>query len=262
MIDNADQRPLDIQQQAFVIAQNLAHQWNALVFVALRPQTFYHSKRAGVLSAYSERVFTVAPPRIDDVLAKRLDFALRMATGEIPIPRLGGGRIDFESLTLFLKALLLSLSNNAELAELLDNITGGNVRDAIQLVKQFIGSPNVSVRKILESMHRTGKYTIALHEFSKSVILGDYVHYFSEASLQVLNVFDANTPDPRGHFIVLMLLAYLNQDGAHRSREGFVQSMRLIEELQSYGFEQARTEDALRRMTNKKLIETITADHI
>jgi GTPase SAR1 family protein len=53
MIDNADQRSLEIQQRGFVIAQNLAHQWNALVFVALRPQTFYYSKRAGVLSAYS-----------------------------------------------------------------------------------------------------------------------------------------------------------------------------------------------------------------
>src|SRR5208282_5441208 len=64
MIDNADQQTLDIQQRAFLIAQELAQQWSALVFVAIRPQTFHYSKRAGVLSAYSHRAFSVLPPRI------------------------------------------------------------------------------------------------------------------------------------------------------------------------------------------------------
>jgi hypothetical protein len=255
MIDNADQRSSEIQQQAFLIAQNLAQQWNALVFIALRPQTFHQSKRAGVLSAYSERVFSVPPPRIDEVLEKRLDFALAMATGKIPVPKLRG-RISLEGLSLFLAALLHSLRENRELIELLENITGGNVRRAIDLIKQFIGSPNVNVRKILETMHQSGRYTIALHEFAKSVILGDYLHYVPNASLEVLNIFDLSSADPREHFLVPMILGFLNQEGAHRNREGFVESGNLIEEMQSHGFGQERTEGLLRRMTNKKLTET------
>ncbi len=255
MIDNADQQTLDIQQRAFLIAQELAEQWSALVFVAIRPQTFHYSRRAGVLSAYSHRAFSVLPPRIDLVLEKRLDFALRMATGKISIPRLTGVVVNLEALGLFLEALLSSLKENTELVELLDNITGGNVRDSIELVKQFIGSPNVNVRKILETMHNSGRYNVSVHEFAKSVILGDYAHYVGDKSL-ALNVFDIEVPDPRYHFLVLMILGYLNHNGPHRTREGFTEWRTIIEEMQSFGFGQEPVETCLRRATNRKLIET------
>jgi GTPase SAR1 family protein len=62
IIDDVDQREIEIQQRAFVIAQEFAKTWEALTFIALRPQTFYASKKSGALSAYPHRVFTIAPP--------------------------------------------------------------------------------------------------------------------------------------------------------------------------------------------------------
>lgn len=59
-IDNADQRAIKIQQEAFVIAQDFGKNWNALTFISVRPQTFFMSKRAGVLSAYPHRIFTIS----------------------------------------------------------------------------------------------------------------------------------------------------------------------------------------------------------
>ena len=44
LLDNADQRPIQIQQDAFVVAQEFAKIWNALVFICVRPQTFFQSK--------------------------------------------------------------------------------------------------------------------------------------------------------------------------------------------------------------------------
>jgi hypothetical protein len=52
VIDNADQRSFDVQQEAFLIAQELAATRNLLVFVALRPSTFYTSKMTGALAGY------------------------------------------------------------------------------------------------------------------------------------------------------------------------------------------------------------------
>ncbi|MCZ6359061.1 P-loop NTPase fold protein [Vibrio parahaemolyticus] len=60
-IDNADQREFDIQQQAFIIAQELAKEWKATVFLSVRPQTFYKSKRAGALNAYPHKIFYDTP---------------------------------------------------------------------------------------------------------------------------------------------------------------------------------------------------------
>lgn len=61
MLDNADQRAIDFQQTAFIIAHEMAKNWDTVVFISVRPQTFFQSKRAGVLSGYPHKVFTILP---------------------------------------------------------------------------------------------------------------------------------------------------------------------------------------------------------
>lgn len=255
ILDNADQRDLDTQQAAFLIAQNFAREWDAIVFIAVRPQTFHQSKRAGALSAYPPKVFTISPPRPEQLLEKRLLFALDMAEGRLPVERLHGLRLNLHGLALFLKALLSSLGRNKEILELLSNITGGNMRAVVELITRFISTPNVDSDKIIQIMQETGRYEIPLHEFAKVAILGDYAHY-NPASSIALNVFDVGFPDEREHFLALLVLGHLNHEGAHRSLENFVRSAHLVSEMQDLGFVPQQVLACLRRLTNKKLIET------
>jgi GTPase SAR1 family protein len=83
VLDNADQRTFEVQQETFLIAQELAASRNLLVFVALRPSTFYLSKTTGALSAYQNKILTIAPPPADEVVQKRLVFAGRVAEGKV-----------------------------------------------------------------------------------------------------------------------------------------------------------------------------------
>lgn len=255
ILDNADQRDLGVQQAAFLIAQNFAREWDAIVFIAVRPQTFHQSKRAGAMSAYPPKVFTISPPRPELLIQKRLVFALDMAEGRLPIERLHGLRLNLHGLALFLKALLSSLQKNKEILELLSNITGGNMRAAVELITRFISTPNVDSDKIIQIMRESGRYDIPLHEFAKVAILGDYAH-FNPASSIALNVFDVSFPDPREHFLALLLLGYLNHDGAHRNLEQFVRGDTLVSEMQDHGYIPPQVLACLRRLTNKKLIET------
>jgi len=75
-LDNIDQRPREFQEEVFQIGHSLAESWPANVFISLRPDTFYHSRTKGALAAYQPRVFTVSPPRIDEVIIKRLQYAI------------------------------------------------------------------------------------------------------------------------------------------------------------------------------------------
>jgi hypothetical protein len=254
MLDNADQRSDEIQQEAFLVAQELAKAWHCYVFISLRPHTFFRSRQSGVLAAYPHRVFTIAPPRIDDLLDKRLTYALDMAEGRIPIERLSGIELNIKSVALVLRALLMSLKDD-ELQELLTNLTGGNVRTLLQFVSTFIGSPNVDADKIVGIMESSGTYWIPLHELSKPALLGDYAHYHAETSL-ALNVFDVWRPDPREHFLVPLLLAYLDFDGSHRGKDGFTKRDTIVDEMQRHGFNQEQIDDAIRRALSKRLIET------
>ena len=246
---------MQIQQEAFIIAHDFARNWNALTFIAVRPQTFFQSKRAGTLSAYPHRIFTISPPRPEAVIEKRLQFALKICAGEIAPAAYPGLTLKVGNMSLFLKALLDSLRTNREIKELLANITGGNIREAINFVKSFIGSTNVDAEKIVEIMARTGRYTIPLHEFSKAAILGDYSHFNPESSLAT-NLFDVEYPDEKEHFLGALILSFLESRYAPKDKDGFTVVAAILQETAQLGFMSQQTEGCLRRLTNKKLIET------
>jgi hypothetical protein len=255
MLDNADQRSFDIQQQAFVLAETLAKTWTAFVFVAVRPRTYHHSKRAGSLSAYPQRVFAISPPRVELMVEKRLHFALKMAEGRLPVESIRNLSLKVDSLAAFLKALLAALEKNKQIAELLANVTGGNMREVMELITRFISTPNVDAKKIIEKVITTGHYEIPLHEFSKVAILGDYAHYHAESSL-ALNLFDVFTPDSREHFLRLCILGLLKSDVSRKNSDGFLFSEEVTRSLQDHGYVPLQTEGALRQLANKRLIES------
>lgn len=254
-IDNADQRDFDTQQQAFVISQELAKEWCSLVFISVRPQTFFKSKSSGALTAYPHKVFTISPPRIDQVLDKRLQFALEMSEGKIPLEKAEFVRINIDNLSIFIKVLLESLRRNKSLGEFIENITGGNVRQALTFITGFIGSPNVEAEKIIRTYEHKGRYIIPVHEFSKQALLGEFSHFDPNTSL-AMNIFDISIADESEHFLVPFILAILSDKSELQDRDGFCNTREIITEMQATGYIPTQTEHALRRATNKKLIET------
>ena len=255
MLDNADQRANDIQQAAFIIAQDMARNWDALVFISVRPQTFFQSKRAGALSAYPHKVFTILPPRPELVIEKRLIFALKIAEGSIEPELLQGVRVNLGNIAAFLRVLLHSLRVNDELKEILANITAGNIRAVIEFVTHFIGSPNVEAEKIVEFEAQSRPYVIPIHEFSKAAILGDYSHYVENASL-AMNVFDVQAADKKEHFLALMIVAYIGSANTEKDRDSFVHTKAIIQEMQRWGFVPEQVTNKLRKLTNRRLVET------
>ena len=255
-IDNADQRTTDIQDEAFVIAQEFASRWKAMTFIALMPDTFYQSKMRGrALSGYSQKVFTIFPPRIEQVIEKRLQFSLKVAQGKTRIKYLNNVSLDLSNIVLFIKALLYSINNNKDIREMLSNITGGNVRLIIDFIAKFISNANVNSDKII-SYSSEGDYLIPLHEFSKAAILGEY-SYFNEDTSLAMNLFEISSPDIKEHFLSSMIVAYLNSKYATKDNDSFVSYINIVREMQNYGFTVSQVDFALRRLTNKKLIESV-----
>jgi GTPase SAR1 family protein len=256
IIDNADQRSFAVQQEAFLIAQELADSWNSLVFIALRPQTFHASKRSGTLSAYPTKIFVIPPPKLEDAIEKRLQFALKMAQGRIPIPSYSGITLHVDSLAKLIAALLRSLSRNRELYEFIVNVSGGNVRLAIELVSKYLGSPNVESERIVKLISEHGNYDVPLHEFAKAALLSEYSHY-QEDSSAATNVFSLVYKDKREHFLSLLILGYLSWDGAETLQsDGFISARTLLVEMQSTGFQPDQITAHLQKLTRRKLIET------
>lgn len=256
VLDNADQRNFDVQQQTFLIAQEFAATRNMLVFVSLRPSTFYLSKTTGSLAAYQNKILTISPPPADEVIQKRLLFALRVAQGEIAPSALPHIRLQLGNVVTFLKATARSIKSNESIKQFLSNISGGNTRTIVELITSFFGSPNVDSKKIVKLEETSGSYRIPLHEFTKHALLGEYAYFNAQSSLLACNVFDISSADPREHFLSGLVVAYLSSNIGAPDNDGFVNGGSILAEMASQGFVEDQVSKVLRRLAKKRLIET------
>jgi GTPase SAR1 family protein/predicted type IV restriction endonuclease len=256
VLDNADQRTFETQQEAFLVAQELASSRSMLIFVALRPSTFYASKLGGALSGYKNEVLSISPPPAHEVIRKRLLFALRVADGKVAPTALDGISLNLSSISAFLTALLWSIRRNAEIKTFLSNITGGNTRLVLELITTFCGSPNVESERIVNIQKTKKFYQVPLHEFTKHALLGDYSYYNPTSSLVACNVFDITISDQREHFLSLLIIGFLNSPVGLRGNDGFVAGTAVFAEMMRLSFAEGQISSSLRRLSEHRLIET------
>ncbi|MGX1100474.1 hypothetical protein [Amorphus sp. MBR-141] len=256
VMDNADQRNLNVQQEAFLISQELAATRNVVVFVALRPSTFFSSKTTGALAGYQNKILTISPPPADEVVQRRLAFAVRVAEGKVAPAALSNIRLQLGSVVSFFTATLRSIRTNEAIRQFLSNITGGNTRAVIELITSFVGSPNVDSQKIVRIEEEEGDYRVPLHEFTKHALLGEYAYFNSQSSLVACNIFDISTADPREHFLLSLIISYLSSNIGVRDSDGFFSGAAVLAEMSQQGFLEHQVRHALRRGAEKRLIET------
>ena len=247
-----------MQDDLFLKASEIAEHWPVLVFVPLRPETFHRSRRDGALTGYHPKAFAISPPAATKVLEKRLTFAVKLLDGTITLP-LGQSSHRLADLEVLVKALLSSIEQNTDLAEFIENISGGNIRSALDITRGFFGSGHVDTPKIVRKVRETGGYLVPLHEFLRAVIYGDCIHYSPETS-PAANLFDISSPDPREHFAMPLLLALLRRRMQSISGSGFVEISEVFDVCQGLGFTPDQIDFAVVRGCRKKLIETQTRE--
>lgn len=254
-IDNCDQRNDVDQETAFLIAQEFASDWPVIAFLCLRPETFHRTKKKeGALSGYHPKAFTIAPPRIDDVINKRLTFAQKITSGEIQLSNLQN-KTSFSKLDELIQCFKESLERNHDLYKFFENVSNGNIRKAIELIKKFFGSGHVDTEKILRIIESSGNYTVPVHEVLRSVIFGDNVYYNSFNS-EIINLLDVRNNDKKDHFTISIILGLLNDISVNNRNQGFLEINELYSYMQGLGFIPTSIDLALNLMYSKGLFET------
>jgi GTPase SAR1 family protein len=250
-IDNCDQRNDSDQETAFLISQEFASEWAVIVFLSLRPETFHRAKKStGALSGYHTKAFTIAPPKIEDVITKRLLFAQKIARGETPVSTLNFD-VTFSKLDTLIEVLLDSLDYNKGLYELIDNISNGNIRKSIEMIKDFFGSGHIDTEKMVS----VNKYIVSVHEFLRAVIYGDNIYYNPNSSL-IVNMFDVRYHDPKEHFIIPVLLGVLRSFSLSSRNDGFVDVATVYSIVQGFAFNPDQVDSAIDTAYSKGMLET------
>jgi len=255
--DNVDQRPFPFQEEVFLLGQSIAENWPATIFISMRPETFYKSRLSGTLKAYHQRAFTISPPRVDEVLIKRIKYGINLLKTGIDFQFTEKFTYKAQNLSDYLEALAKTFEKKRFLNSFLENMCGGNIRLALDFVRSFVGSGHTDTEKILRIYRKQGFYNVPLHGFLHSVIYGEY-QYYSPNTSEILNLFDISSPDGKEHFLAPILLSQL-QFLAEKSRlEGYVDYADLYYHLQSYGFTPHQVDWSLNRLLLRNLINTPT----
>lgn len=256
--DNLDRRDDKIQEAAFIRASAIARDWDALLFICLRPGTFQRSRSSGTLDSLAPRLITVSPPRTDVFLRRRFQYGAELSR-EYSSESSGANitRDEREAMTkvaTMFDVLDESFKRNRSLGELFHAVANGNARFILFYIRQVICSGHLNTSDILATVAQEGRYIVAHHQTLRSLLYGDYRHYDPNHS-PLINLFDIEHSEPREHFTRFVTLSYLTRAATGDSTHGYRDKQEIESYLCSIGYVADHARSTLRELFNKKCIE-------
>ena len=217
----------------------------------------HQSRQSGrSLKRDHSRAFTVYPARTDEVITRRLEFAYNQSTETGRLETFPEGlTIDSASLEAYIEVLIKAFRHNAELKEFIDNLSGGNLRQALDFLNAFVGSGYVNTARILDISDEGGVYTVPMHEVFRAIAYGDGQHYDPTAS-PIANVLDITQDDGREHFLLPgRSISTAAQLADSTGSKGYVEADELLSAATGWGFAQEQVGGQLERAFSANLLE-------
>jgi len=229
VFDNVDQLGLGVQIEVFTQCQNLARESGCMAILVLREESYCAAQMQKQLTAYTIRPYHLSSPSFRKLIRTRIDFAANAAAEDQRGQLLTQTARERQQVVDFFRLLRDSIfEKNKNIVRLVEAVSFGNARIALDLLNAFITSGATNMAKILDKYSLYGRYTVPFHEFAKSVILGDY-RYYKEGRSFIMNVFYVTDKRNASHFSALRILKYLGTvRGADRDGEGFTSLQGLL----------------------------------
>src|SRR5205823_2172306 len=111
------------------------------------------------------KIINVVSPKTHQMLVKRVQYARRIALGELPlkVPFSVEFAAELPRTATFLSCVSDSFAKSKKLSNLFDLVSNGNARDLLMHVRQVLTCQHLNTEKIVNMFLDRG-YTIAEHE--------------------------------------------------------------------------------------------------
>lgn len=263
ILDNSDQLGEEFQESVFLTARALQEEFAAICVVSLREEKFYAAYYRGVLNAFPTHKFHIGSPDLQEVLRQRLKYGVQLLESEpqkfFPTVNTDAAALNLDDCIELLRAFIHSVTHaNRNIVRMLESVAAGNIRFALEIFRDFVGSGNTQVGKILEIHRRQPNgYNVPFHEFAKSVMLGNR-EFYREGSSPIANLYARSGATRTSHFTSLRILSYLQsrQKAVSGHGTGFVEAGRLRDAF-AHAFEMADDfELCVGHLVQKDLVES------
>jgi hypothetical protein len=257
LFDNVDQLDFKLQEEIFTFAHSVSAKLLAFSILPMWEETYVRSSRTGVLSTYQVTAYTLPPTSVVDIINRRLEFIVaEIENGGLAyqlMPNEGHVSEVIDFLSLVRDSIM---SDRRRARYFLESIAMGNLRKSMKMFEAFLKSGHTDAGKILSSSHAKSEYLIPLHEFVKSIGLGDTRYYQTEGSY-IMNLYSISDEARPSHFTKLRLLHYLF---AHRGRTsmfgvGFIRTDVLRHEFLRIGTSETDFTESIKTLAAYSLVE-------
>ncbi|WP_138708213.1 hypothetical protein [Desulfocurvibacter africanus] len=261
VFDNIDQHSTELQEHIFLYSSHLSSFFKAIVLVSMRENTFLTSTREGVFDAFNVPKFHISSPNFINLILKRLNFAidfLRSGDYNYIIHTMPKDKLDdvIDYFSILKESFTSKNKQSEKLINFINNISVGNMREALRMFTNFIISGHTNITEVLHKKRIQGAYQIAFHQMIKSVLLGDRRYYDQDRS-NILNVYDFDPSISDSHSNILRLLSYLYEKRYSQNKigRGYISINELFSVAESALITRRVISDCLIRMASYNLIE-------
>lgn len=248
VLDNCDKKTRDEQLLMFEAAQWLQKEFRCLVILPLRDETYdNHRDQPPLDTALKDLVFRIEPPLFQQVLVKRVQFALRQlsSAGSEKLHFLlpNGFSVEYprSDQAFYLTSILKSLFEHDRFARrMIVGLSGRNMRRALEIFLEFCNSGHIGEDQIFKMRQSEGNYALPLHQVATVLLRMNRRFYDSDHSY-IKNVFAANSDDPLpGYFCRFMILQWLRNNfrsAGTSGLRGYFPKSEVKRELMPYGLD-------------------------
>jgi len=273
VLDNVDQHYYispRYQEKVFEFAQYLTPELRTITILNLREESFFRATKSGVLDAYLVPKYHISSPSFENLIRKRLNYAINLL--DIDENNILDGLdknlldIDKKLVKMFFNIINYSIRRKRrvgkDILEFINDISGGDMRQALRLFNDFMTSANTDIEEMLsieanipENAPAYKHYQIPLHHILKSMILSDNKYYGSNRSY-FMNIFQLNPEYTNSHFLNLHILTYLNKRINYYIAldYGYVSINDILFEAEQGGVNQNAIKDSIIKLAQHSLI--------
>lgn len=220
VLDNCDKRTLHEQLLMFQAAQWLQKEFRALVILPLREETYdNHRDHPPLDTALKDFVFRIEPPLFQNVLAKRVQLAMREigknSHGALSYELPNGYTVEYSKndTSFYLACILKSIfENDKYVRRIIVGLSARNIRRALEIFLEFCTSGHIKEDEIFKIRQSQGTHTLPLHIVSRVLMRMNRRYYDGDFS-HVKNIFATTSFGKRGnYFSRLMILRWLKEN--------------------------------------------------
>lgn len=264
--DNVDHHSNEVQTLTFQHSQWLSGLGRVFSILPMRDSTYWEASTEGPLHTQTHVCLYLPRPPLDKVLAKRFRYAeiqtkRLLENHPVVLNSLHGIRVRVDKPEELFHVLHRVFSREKYPNYLLRGLTGGNIRESLQLFQKTITSPHIPIDRLISAYLTQDNYRLNQSDkahFDKAVILGDFAHFKQERNRSITNLLCL--PKNLEHSPILGLriiqrLYDMRSEIHPQAGKGFEPVQALLDYFESMGVPRAITEQTILELLKRGLIE-------